>query len=429
MWIKLDLTPLFVNGLLIGLLVLGAGVAIRLSYPKRASIGTFIIVLGAIPVLVCLVALVGDPIADWLDKWQNRTTIEQLAKDREIQGIRWPRGTKVEWYGKLMSGATLAQPQPVLGIPLEGAMKFSITFTNNRFHLATDLETGILATDHLIDGVPCKAHHEVEFFHARGPDPEDGRVPKARVGMLKRCTPSAAFDFAGNRYLADTEVTLNGFDGIGRGVLAVDQDVDGHWCKQGTQVERPEKRAIRFTLARDEMVSGIACKAGEEVVIEPEKGHVTSAVLAHDQDIGGIPCRGGEAVGFEYGDGSYPLDSCVIRLPVTVLDVVWPSGTSLKALSRGWLQATLPRGSGGVVIGEVKIVGRCKISLTKTPLTIDNLESLDEKAAYAELRGARFTQMNFYQGSGWGELAEPAIIDGVAYEAGASIRINTGSAK
>jgi hypothetical protein len=88
------------------------------------------------------------------------------------------------------------------------------------------------------------------------------------VGKLKRCTRSTAFDFAGNRHEAAGEVTLNSFDGVRNGVLAVDQDVDGHWCKRGTEVERPDSRAVRFTLARDETISGIACKASAEVVIE-----------------------------------------------------------------------------------------------------------------------------------------------------------------
>jgi hypothetical protein len=140
----------------------------------------------------------------------------------------------MEWQGAGNSGATLAQPLQVLGLPFEGELKFVNTFTGRGdIHVATDLEKGTLAADHLIDGVPCKAHKEVEFFHARGPDPEDGRVPKARIGELMRCTSSAQFQFRGNEYVADSEVTFNSFGGVERGVLAVDQDVDGHWCKTG----------------------------------------------------------------------------------------------------------------------------------------------------------------------------------------------------
>jgi hypothetical protein len=123
------------------------------------------------------------------------------------------------------------------------------------------VETGTLAIDPLIDGFPCKAHKEVEFFRAGGLAPENGRPPMASLGKLKRCTPSVDSEFAGNSYLAGPEVTLNAYDGVALGVLAADQDVDGHWCKHGTEVERPNQRAVRFTLARDETISAIAPRA------------------------------------------------------------------------------------------------------------------------------------------------------------------------
>jgi hypothetical protein len=428
MWIKLDFTPLFISGLLIGLVLVAIGLVVRSNFPKISSLGVFIIVVGAIPALLCGVVLVGEQYGDWRDKSRSLSSIEELTEDREIQGIRLPRGTKVEWTDKLMPRVILAQPLTVLGIALEGELKFANTLTNNDLHVATDLETGTLSTDQLIDGVPCKAHKEVEFFRAGGQDPEDGKTPKAKVGKLKRCTPSAEFDFAGNRYLDVGEVTLNGFDGVEKGVLAADQDVDGHWCKRGTEVLRPDKRAIAFTLARDETVSGIACKAGEEVVIEPWNFRVTSAVLAHDQEIGGIHCRGGEAVGFVSGNGSYPLDSCVIRSPAALLDIVWPAGSKLKGLGMTWLEVTLPAGSAAMV-GDVKIVGRCKINLSKAPRLLTGVEAMRGETGYAELRGTRFTDMSIYEGSGWGHLAEPARVDENDYEAGANIRFKLSAPK
>ncbi len=426
MWIKLDFTTWFINGLLIGLVLVVIGFGIRSGLSK--GFGMFIIVIGAIPVLFCGIGLVGGPIGDWMDKTRNLASIEELPQDRVIQGMRLPRGTKIESTGDgLMPRVILAQPLTVLGIALEGELKFANTLTTGDVHVATDLETATLATDQTIDGVPCKAHKEVEFFRARVQDPEDGRTPMATLGKLKRCTPSAEFDFAGNRYLDVGEVTLNGFDGVEKGVLAKDQDVDGHWCKRGTEVQRPDKNALVFTLARDETVSGIACKAGEEVVIEPWTFHVTSAVLAHDQEIGGVLCRGGEAVGFVSSDGSYPLDSCVIRIPVKLLDIVWPADSKVDGMGMAWLEVTLPAGSAGVTVGEVKIVGRCKINLKKAPTLLTGVKALRGEAGYAALRGARFTEMILFDGLGWGDLAEAARVDDNDYEAGAHIRFKFGT--
>lgn len=428
MWIKLDFTPLFVGGLLVGLLLIGIGLTIRWSYPKAAALGVFIAIVGAIPALLGGFLLAADSLGKLRDKQRNQRWTEQLPEDREIQGVRLPRGTKVEWFGRhaVISAATLALPLEVLGVPFEGEVKFVSTFGANDIHLATDLDKGTLAAEHVIDGVTCQAHKEVEFFRT-GPYSEDERNPKARIGKLRRCTLASELEFKGNRYRSGSEITFNGFDGVDLGVLAVDQDVDGHWCKGGTEVERPDYRAIRFTLARDEKIGRVACKAGAEVVLERTEGRVTSALLAHDQLIDGIPCRGGEPVGFDYGDGSYPLDSCVISRAVTILDVAWPAGSSLNGLSRGFLEATLPADSSTLTIGEVKIVGRSKIQMKKTPPALDHVAP-DEKG-YAELRGARFTGLNFYEGTAYGHLRQAATVDGVAYEAGALVRFKIGPQK
>ena len=409
MWIKLDFTPLFVGGLLVGLLLIGIGLAIRWNAPKAAALGIFIAIVGAIPASLGGFLLLSDSLGKLRDKQRNQRWTEQLPEEREIQGVRLPRGTKVEWLGRpaTISAATLTLPLEVLGVPFEGELKFVSTFGANNLHLATELDKGTLAADHLIDGVVCKAHKEVEFFRG-GPYTEDTR--QARIGKLRRCTLASELEFHGNRYQSGSEITFNGSDGIDRGILAADQDVDGHWSKAGTEVERPDYRAIRFTLARDETIGRVACKAGAEVVLERTNGGVLSAVLSKDQLLDGMPCRGGEAVGFSYVDGSYPLDSCVLSRPATILNVTWPAESSLNALSRGFLEATLPADSSNLTIGEVKIVGRCKIQMNKNPPSLDHVTP-DEKG-YAELRGARFDGLNFYEGTSYGHLRQPATIAG-----------------
>jgi hypothetical protein len=157
MWIKLDFTPLFLGGLLVGLVLVAVGFAVRSSFPQR-SFGMFIIVIGAIPVLLCGVPLIMEPIGDMLDKTKRLASIEELPQDRVIQGMRLPRGAKVESTGKLIPRIILAQPATVLGISLEGELKFANTLTTGDRHVATDLETATLSTDQVIDGVPCKAH-------------------------------------------------------------------------------------------------------------------------------------------------------------------------------------------------------------------------------------------------------------------------------
>ncbi len=415
MWIKLDFTPLYLGGLLLGLLLIGIGLAVRWNVPKAAPLGVFIAIVGAIPALLGGFLLLADSYGKLRDKQRNRTWTEQLPEDREIQGVRLPRGTKVEWMGRpaVLNAATLAQPLEILGVPFEGEVKFVNTYGANDIHLATDLEKGTLAVEHVIDSVACQPHKEVEFFRG-GPYTEATR--KAQIGKLRRCTLASELEFKGNRYQSGSEITFNGFDGVDLGILAVDQDVDGHWCKAGTEVERPDYRAIRFTLARDETIGRVACKAGTEVVLERTNGLVTSAVLSKDQLLDAIPCRGGEAVGFEHGDGSYPLDSCIVAREVTILGVPWPAGSSLEALSRDFLLAT----SSNLTIGEVKIVGRSKIQMKKTPPSLDHVTP--DENGYAEFRGARFADLNFYEGTSYGHLREPATVDGVAYEAGALVR-------
>src|ERR1700689_46321 len=104
---------------MVALALVAIGVLIRSIFPRESWIGTSIIVVGAIPAFLSGFVLISERIGDWVDKRKNRTSIEELLQDREIQGIRLLRGTKIERNGKLMSKVILAQPQPVLGIPLE----------------------------------------------------------------------------------------------------------------------------------------------------------------------------------------------------------------------------------------------------------------------------------------------------------------------
>jgi hypothetical protein len=424
----MDFTSLFVGGFIIGLVIVAIGVSIWLG-PLKSPWGIFIIVVGAIPMLFCLVSLIADPIFKLIDKWQNRVWTQVLSKDLEYQGIRLPRGTKVEWRGSsFITSAVLARPQTVLGIPFEGEMKFVYGM-----HVATDLEMGTLAGDHSIDGVPCKAHKPVEFFPADGPgrddSPEKVGIERVGIGKLMECTASAAFDFDGNRYQADAEVTLDSSGHVLIGVLAVDQGVDGHWCKQGTVVACLEKRAISFTLARDETVYGIACKAGKEVVVEMDMDRVKSAVLAHDQQIDGIPCRGGDAVGFERGTGSYPLDTCVIRRLVTMSGEDWPAGTKLKGLSAtDWVEFTLPRGA-SIVVDDIKFAGRYQIKFDRTPPRLREAKVLDGEPGYVELLGAHYSDIYINQNKGQGTLSEPATIHGEACKPGDTIEFKFGTPK
>jgi hypothetical protein len=102
-WIKLDFTPFFVRVTMVALALVAIGVLIRSIFPRVSWIGTSIIVVGAIPALLSGFVLISERVGDWVDKRKNRTSIEELMQDREIQGIRLLRGTKIERNGKLMS--------------------------------------------------------------------------------------------------------------------------------------------------------------------------------------------------------------------------------------------------------------------------------------------------------------------------------------
>jgi hypothetical protein len=83
------LTPLFVEGLIGGLIFVAIGLAIRSSFPNRSAIGIFVIVIGAIPALLCTVALAWDSAAKWTEARRTRRSVEQLTEERDIQGIRF----------------------------------------------------------------------------------------------------------------------------------------------------------------------------------------------------------------------------------------------------------------------------------------------------------------------------------------------------
>jgi hypothetical protein len=104
------------------------------------------------------------------------------------------------------------------------------------------------------------------------------------------------------------------------------------------------------------------------------------------------------------------------------MGVVWPAGSKMKNLSVGrLLDASLPPNSLRVVMGDIVLVGRCDVHLNQDfELTIDALD----KAAYAELSNRRYTHLDVSSdGSGWGELAEVAKVDGTDAAAGTKLKL------
>ena len=219
MWIKLDFTPLFVGGLIAGLIVMAIGFAIRANLPNRSTIGIIVVVIGLIPALAGGILLAMDAAAKWTEAKRSRRSTEKLAEDREIQGVRFPRGTTVEWLGSQMDAVVVARPLTVTGVRFEDRLSFSNTITNGYRLAATEVGTGMLTVAQAIDGVPCQAHREVEFFSQGGSAADDGRAPMVTRGKLRRCTLSADFERAANRYRAGSEITFQPSGGVALGVL------------------------------------------------------------------------------------------------------------------------------------------------------------------------------------------------------------------
>ena len=418
MWIKLDFTPLFVNGLIVGLVLVVIGLFLRKGFPNRPALGIVVIVIGAIPALLCGLFLLPG-------RFESRSVMEKLPADREILGTVWPRDSTIIWIGREMYSAIVSQPVPVSGIPMEGQLIFGDTPDKK----AVYLRTATLSEDRVIDGVPCKAGHSLEFFPAEAPRPIKGQQAKVALGRLKQCNSSADFERAGNRYQADAMVTLDPSGGVEESVLAADQDVDGHWCQKGAKVKWTGRRATQFTLARDEMIGGVACKGHTEVELAPEDGHVISAVLAQDQELNAMPCRGGEPVEFDYSDPAHPLTGCVVSRPVTEVGIVWPAGSNIRGFMTDWLEVSLPPGAEDVQVGEVKIVGRCKVTFDKKAAELTGVDVLAGEAGYAEIHGGRFERVQIRSGLAYAHLLEAATVDGVAHEAGASVELKLGPAR
>lgn len=484
----LDLSDFYWAGLLIGLVVFAIGIGLRSLLTKVKLLGTLTAVAGAILALAGVVLLVADA-AEKGTKYRDRTIEEQLTADRDMQGLRLPRGTTVETYGspRRISAITLTQPLEISGVLFEG----SLSLAGAKEPDVSIVKTGTLAAAKIIDGVPCKAHEEIEFDDSA---PASSGVPNAKVVLgrlahctvsetfelsgtrytansgiyledvgvklgtlatdqdidgapcragkevefslvdgkrkLARCTLSTSFAVHGTRYAADSRLQLDSAGNVELGVLAGDEDVEGHSGKKGTIVERSQGYPTRFTPARDETIAGIDYKADGEIRLNL-MGNVLSAVLAHDQQFGVIPCQAG-AVEFRipYAESSSRLDACTIRESITLLNVVWPAGSKLTDLSSdSRLTAIVPEGVGSVKIGDVIAISPCKIELSRTPPGF-SVEPLPGKPPCAQLSGVRFSQIeitgfdynrNDGTGTGFGLLQEAATVNGTAFHAGASV--------
>ncbi|HEY3738255.1 MAG TPA: hypothetical protein VGL53_00350 [Bryobacteraceae bacterium] len=452
MFVHLDLTPLYWGGLLIGLVIIAIGLGLRSSFDKLRGYGILIALVGALPAAAGAFLLVMDA-SEKVEAYWNRRVDQQLTADREIQGLRLPRGTTVQTYGgapHLISALILIQPLDISGIPFEGDVDFAGIDA-----IGTSVVTkGTLATAHVIDGVPCQAHSEAEFSNTL--PHADASTPKVTVGTLLHCKASAAFEIAGIRFAANSNFYLEGgpklgtlavdqdvdgvpclahkevefihtpeaqklirctlsknfevhgtryaanaglkFDDAGNvifGVLAADQDINGRLCKKGTEVER----GTRFTPAHDGTIDGIDYKGGGEIKLD-SYGHFESAVLAHDQQFGAILCSGGDAIAFQFDfqDHLNHLDACLIRSSAKLLNVDWPAGSRLKGASLKFrLEVALPEDSGRVKIGDVTAVGPCTIELSTSQHYDFTVKAPPGKPAFAELLGAHFSSISIYE--------------------------------
>lgn len=450
-----DLAPIFWGGLLIGLVIVFIGLGIRSKLKTIRILGTFLIVAGGLLTLAAEILLISD---GWkrVVTYQARTIEETLTSGREIQGLRLPRGTTVQTSGhpRLISKLTLIQPLEISGIPFE----HELDFTRVDSTATSVVKQGTLAAAHVIDGVPCQPHSDIQFNDSV--PPLSGSVPKVAVGALSHCTSSAAFETAGIRFAANSDIYINGGPKAGTldsdqdlegvpclahkqveftylngtrklirctlskvfevhgtrfagdsvleldaggnvtlGLLAADQDFGGRFCKKGTQVQRFSEHMRRFTPARDVTIAGIAYKAGGEIIMNGQD-EVESAVLARHQQYGAILCRGGDAVLFYFdtNDRSNHLDACVLSHSLTLLNVQWPAGSRLTGLMlENPLEVTLPETSGRVTIGDATAVGSCKVQLRRAQPYSFSIDALPGKAAsFVELTGARFSSIDIH---------------------------------
>jgi hypothetical protein len=338
---------------------------------------------------------------------QSRLVDEVLREDRIVNGMALPKGTTIRWRGdeRQLYQLVLAQPVRVSGMTLAGTVEFA----------AGVVSVATLANDQEVNGVFCKA----------------GRVELGagkQMGQQMRCTLGSDWQ-RGQTFQAGTELWIGDGGEVEMGTLAGDQMFEGQLCLGGTLVMRDADR-VHFTVARDEVVRGIACKAGTKVSMSGSNGAVLEAVLARDQEVDGISCQGGRKLEMHY-EGQR-LNGCTLARAMAVKGVKLPMGTAVWSLMNEgstW-RAELPPGS-ELTLGPVKVVGDGHLMIDMKSGAIREVDfGMDPERGYAEFMGGRFVALSINEdGSGNARLTPGwgVMIDGVAHAPGSYLEFGPGA--
>lgn len=199
-----------------------------------------------------------------------------LSTDTSIQGINFPKGTKVYFYesGEL-SDVILSQDQKIQGINFPKGT--GIGFSRNGKLAGARLPFGC---DQEIQGIPCTGDYRIKFY-------ESGNLRHAKLSRDKEIQSILCAE--------GHQIVLYESGKLTVATLAQDQEIQGVKFSKGTNISLYESGKLKQAdLFQDQEIQGIFCSRAYFY----ESGKLKSAELSQNQEIQGRKCATGSFVTF-----------------------------------------------------------------------------------------------------------------------------------
>lgn len=270
------------------------------------------------------VALGGEP-----GRWfVQRAT---LSRDAQVNGYPCAAGTEISRDGG--EGGRMFAFVPSRLLVVDGVLCApgkTIRLQEGRLWVAT------LAEDRVLSGVPCAGGGPVHFH-------PDGSLSHAQLSREWRAR-------GGGVWRAGTTVSGRLSQGlVTRGTLARDEVLDGLPCSAGEVQRDARGRPTRFRLARDTVVDRIPCQAGSEVQLDLHGGvFVLAGPYRRFRVTWG---RGDRLVIDPYDD--YEDAAVTLAAPREIRGHLFPAGS--RASIEGWLfpSISVSLGAAATIDGRV----------------------------------------------------------------------------
>ncbi len=197
---------------------------------------------------------------------------ETLNSAKVIQGIAFPAGTEVEFYGSgQLSLARLAKDQKIKDIDFKKGTRLLFYETGN-------IRIAVLRQEHNIQGIPCIGD---AYFY--------------KSGKLNNAILTRSIDVQGLSFSKGSRIGLLQSGKIHGGALDKDQKVQDVALPKGADVYFGDSGKLFVVyLPKDQDIQGFPFAAGK--VFFFESGKVSSGILSRDTEINGIKLPKGSAI-------------------------------------------------------------------------------------------------------------------------------------